>query len=704
MILLEILLENSSSTMRVAIDGDLRAARTGASSKGELAKGVANQINDCIIPDIKKEKYAYFGQIVEVLFPMTIYNMDKEPKIKLLAGYDPARMSSSAFMEKLRTQIMDAQVLEYREIVIDEFTAIVERACQRDYMSRDSHYWAQRMSLEVTGRPSFYNPAVYDYQEEILEGELPSKRKAMSQAKAILADKSFKDELNRIYSPQNEKKFFGHPVHYLVSAGTWDAAKDMIDILIPALKKNHRLQGNRIGYLREITPNATTEENFEHVFASATGGVVVVDLSAEAAEGRFAHGYHRVACFIGEQLEKYGKNELFIFVDVSSRSVFRDANLGVILGKADVIRLEEGFGDKETALKYLDAIVERSDFADFKEPDMSRFLPDKLSFTVSDVYNAYSLWYGQGLKSHVYKAYNSVDTVHVTLKERNNKPYEKLQSLVGLGEIKQLCDRIIAFSKVQNQRKELGLATRNESRHMIFYGNPGTAKTTVARLLAQILKEEGVLKHGQLVECGRQDLVGLYVGWTAKTVEEKFKEARGGVLFIDEAYSLVDDSNTFGDEAINTIVQLMENYRDEVIVILAGYPDKMREFIEKNDGLASRIAFHLNFPDYHVDEMMSILDLMLREGGFSMSDAAKQKCRDVFARAVTVPNFGNGRFVRNFLEKVEMNQSFRLASLPHGTEIGKAEITQLEESDIPTEYTMLQSQPQKPVYRMGFLR
>ena len=125
---------------------------------------------------------------------------------------------------------------------------------------------------------------------------------------------------------------------------------------------------------------------------------------------------------------------------------------------------------------------------------------------------------------------------------------------------------------------------------MIFTGNPGSAKTTVARLLSQILKKEGILDSGRFVEVGRADLIARYVGWTAKTVCEKFREAAGGVLFIDEAYSLVDDSNTFGDEAINTIVQEMENHRDDVIVIFAGYPEKMKVFLEKNEGLRSRIS------------------------------------------------------------------------------------------------------------------
>ena len=148
------------------------------------------------------------------------------------------------------------------------------------------------------------------------------------------------------------------------------------------------------------------------------------------------------------------------------------------------------------------------------------------------------------------------------------------------------------------------------TRHMVFTGNPGTAKTTVARLFARIMKENNLLETGEFIEVGRADLVGKFVGWTASLIKKRFSEAKGGVLFIDEAYSLVDDrSGSFGDEAINTIVQEMENNRENVIVIFAGYPDRMKEFIDRNPGLSSRIAFHVSFPDYSTPELCDIANL-----------------------------------------------------------------------------------------------
>lgn len=172
---------------------------------------------------------------------------------------------------------------------------------------------------------------------------------------------------------------------------------------------------------------------------------------------------------------------------------------------------------------------------------------------------------------------------------------------------------------MQKLYEEKGVKWDHPAMHMIFSGNPGTAKTTVARLFARIMRENGLLSKGQLVEVSRGDLVGKYVGWTAPTIQAKFKAAIGSVLFIDEAYSLVDDRDgSFGDEAINTIVQEMENHRADVVVIFAGYPDKMEGFLAKNPGLRSRIAFHVPFADYTSGELCEIAQLISQKNGMTL--------------------------------------------------------------------------------------
>ena len=199
--------------------------------------------------------------------------------------------------------------------------------------------------------------------------------------------------------------------------------------------------------------------------------------------------------------------------------------------------------------------------------------------------------------------------------------------------------------------------------HMVFTGNPGTAKTSVARLFAKIMKENNLLSKGNLIEVGRGDLIGKYVGWTAPTIQKKFKEAKGSVLFIDEAYSLVDDrSGSFGDEAINTIVQEMENHREDVIVIFAGYPDQMGVFLQKNPGLRSRIAFHIPFEDYSSDELCQIAGLIASKKGLKLTKEAERKLLDVFNMAKNISDFGNGRYARNVIEQAKISQATRLLS------------------------------------------
>ena len=173
--------------------------------------------------------------------------------------------------------------------------------------------------------------------------------------------------------------------------------------------------------------------------------------------------------------------------------------------------------------------------------------------------------------------------------------------MIGLTKAKAVIAQALDYYKAQKLFREKGISLERPAMHMVFTGNPGTAKTTVARLFAQIMKENGLLPVGDLIEVGRADLVGKYVGWTAPTVKAKFAAAKGSVLFIDEAYSLVDDKDgLFGDEAINTIVQEMENHRDDIVVIFAGYPDKMEQFLQKNPGLRSRIAFHMPLSLIHI--------------------------------------------------------------------------------------------------------
>lgn len=260
---------------------------------------------------------------------------------------------------------------------------------------------------------------------------------------------------------------------------------------------------------------------------------------------------------------------------------------------------------------------------------------------------------------------------------------KELEEMIGLSSVKGVIHKAIANYKLKKLCMDKGIQKERASLHMVFTGNPGTAKTTVARLFAEIMKDEKVLPTGTFVEVGRADLVGDHVGATAPLVKRKFKEAQGGVLFIDEAYSLCDSyENGFGDEAINTLVQEMENHRDDVIVIFAGYPEPMQKFLDRNPGMLSRIAFHVKFEDYSTDELCDITKLMLSKKHMTITEAAMKKLRKSYESVRGNSDYGNGRFVRKMLEEAEMNLAERVSQLDE-SEITTQLITTIEEGDIP---------------------
>lgn len=275
---------------------------------------------------------------------------------------------------------------------------------------------------------------------------------------------------------------------------------------------------------------------------------------------------------------------------------------------------------------------------------------------------------------------------------------KELDEMIGLTSVKEIIHKAVAYYKLNKLCIDKGIAREKVSFHMVFTGNPGTAKTTVARLFAEVLKDEQVLSTGTFVEVGRADLVGTATGMTAPLVKRKLKEAQGGVIFVDEAYSLCDAyENGFGDEAINTIVQEMENYRDNVIVIFAGYPDKMKHFLDRNPGLMSRIAFHVEFEDYSIDELCAISDLLLERKNLKITKPARNKLRMLYDQAKGSEDFGNGRFVRKTIEEAEMNLAERLVHLSE-SEITEELLTVLELEDIPD----LSSTQKQKVNRIGF--
>lgn len=238
---------------------------------------------------------------------------------------------------------------------------------------------------------------------------------------------------------------------------------------------------------------------------------------------------------------------------------------------------------------------------------------------------------------------------------------QMLAQLIGLKDVKEQVRKIAAFARMKKDMETLGRTSVPVALNMEFVGNPGTAKTTVARILAGIFKEIGILSSSQIVEAGRADLVAGYIGQTAINVKSVFKRARGKLLFIDEAYSLASDSQRdFGYEAINTIVQEMENSRSDTVVVFAGYPEEMENFFSMNPGLRSRVPFRISFPDYSTDEMAQIVALEAQKRGFSLCPRALEKAVSLCGEAKHRSDAGNGRFCRNLVENAILGYALRV--------------------------------------------
>ena len=271
------------------------------------------------------------------------------------------------------------------------------------------------------------------------------------------------------------------------------------------------------------------------------------------------------------------------------------------------------------------------------------------------------------------------DSTVVVNKPIEGDPYEELNDLIGLEEVKAEVRSLANFVKVQKQRQEKGLKTPNLSYHLVFTGSPGTGKTTVARIVARIYKDLGILKKGHLVETDRSGLIGQYVGQTAPRVNAMCDSALNGVLFIDEAYAITqsESGNDYGAEAVATLLKRMEDDRDRLVVIVAGYTNEMKKFIDTNPGLQSRFNRYIHFPDYSSDDLYKIFRKYLKKNEYTITKEAANYLKERLDYAVEHKdrNFGNARFVRNVFEKTIQAQANRIAKAGKVPEAELVEIT-----------------------------
>ena len=262
-------------------------------------------------------------------------------------------------------------------------------------------------------------------------------------------------------------------------------------------------------------------------------------------------------------------------------------------------------------------------------------------------------------------------------------PYQELEDLIGLENVKQEVKSLANFVKLQKQRQQKGLKTPKLSYHLVFTGSPGTGKTTVARIVARIYKDLGILKKGHTVETDRSGLVAEYVGQTATKTNAIVDSALNGVLFIDEAYALVPEGSgqDYGQEAISTLLKRMEDDRDMLVVIIAGYTNEMKRFIDSNPGLQSRFNRYINFPDYSAQELVKIFHMYMKKNQYTISDEADTLLKEKLDYAVEHKdrNFGNARYVRNVFEKAIQMQANRLEGKSN---LSDRQLTEITASDI----------------------
>ncbi|MBQ0091938.1 MAG: AAA family ATPase, partial [Clostridiales bacterium] len=550
----------------------------------------------------------------EAFFAFVGCDDEKAAIVSICTVFGQMEKNLSAF---LRAVSVSGEDIKSEEITYDEMTVLLSDADQSGFLEDDDEI-LKKFGLDF---PRYR----LNFGENMIE-EVPKKVLYERVGKTLYAE-TLLPEFDRIYAGARKNiRAYGHPCHYMMLTVDEDEVRRTVNrALLSALYTNGRLSSRRYWYTDIDPTNRIPKIDLERLFVACKGGSIILrydPVGDDGKEGNVASANRESVEMVADLIKKY-RNETLVILCIPYDAPRVKMMFYEALGSLNVVECKEEYAKGDVCRDYLKMLCRENKIRGDKK--LYAGIEESKGYRAKELKTLFDEWYNEKLRTDIYPQYSSITkaTEIAVKKKEDDSAYEKLTELVGLDEVKKVIRQVRDYFMAQRLFKEKGFHVDRPAMSMVFTGNPGSCKTTVARLVAEIFRDCGILTEGRMIECGRGDLVGKYLGHTAPMVQRKFREAKGSVLFIDEAYSLVDHRDgMYGDEAINTIVQEMENHRDDVLVIFAGYPDKMEGFLNKNPGLRSRIAFHVHFDDYNADEPCQISELIAKGKGLTVSDEA----------------------------------------------------------------------------------
>lgn len=470
---------------------------------------------------------------------------------------------------------------------------------------------------------------------------------------------SFENLKNQI-KPTCNSGFIGHCYHFVIMGKKTSEMKEVTRALTRHLYDSNRLLYPIINRL-DLCEHQHHIRNVDlrNVVDCAYGSVLLIDFTDPIFEQFDQRNLFILRSEILEAFMEVSPKVLLIFwTDDEKNPIFRDFT--DMFYDLKFLKVEPSLLSYESAMKLLDKMIndnglKLSDFQDLLHPH------DPM-LSVKDVEQKFKERFWWILENQYYPL-PSIENVFNSKKRQivSGQALKELHALIGLDEVKLQIEKLLNVSMWLKRFKELNIPIEQFSKHMVFTGSPGTAKTTVARLVGQLFKEHGLLSKGHFIEVNRQDLIGEYVGQTAVKVHNLIQKSLGGVLFIDEAYSLYEDTKvSYVPEALGVIMAEMENHRDDLIIIFAGYTKEMEKFLDMNPGFRSRIGFFLKFEDYSLKQLNLMFQKIIRDKGFLLDDESLDMLDDFISFYQSRPNFGQGRTIRNLVEKVIVEHLYNL--------------------------------------------